>query len=371
MLDFLNLQPEAFGLDISDSSLKIVKLKKKGKGLCLASFGEAKIKEGIIEGGEIIDGEALTQIIKDFLKKVKGEKLNTKYVVASLPEEKAFLQVIQLPKIKKEDLQKTVYFEAENYIPFPIDKVYLDSQIVKPFSGPVDHLDVLIAALPKSIIDSYVSSFKKAGLIIRALEIESLAISRAVIKNETSPNPTLLIDFGLLNTSFIIFSGYSLRFTTSISVCSWKITEAITQFLNINFNKAEELKLNYGFKGVSGDIKDDNKSANRLFEAASPILNNLVGQIRKYIGFYENHTTHEHLPEGNDGVRKILICGGGANLKGLDDFLSRELKLPVERANPWINILPEALREIPQLPYEKSVSYMTALGLALRGIKEE
>ena len=123
MLEFLSLKPESFGLDISDLSLKIIKLKKKRGTLSLASFGETTIPAGIIEGGEIKNEEVFARIIKEAINKVKGERLRAKYVIVSLPEEKAFLQVIQLPKMTEEELKKAVRFEAENYIPLPIEEV--------------------------------------------------------------------------------------------------------------------------------------------------------------------------------------------------------------------------------------------------------
>ena len=107
-MDFLTLKPKAFGLDISDLSLKIIELKKKGSGLDLACFGETMIAPGIIEKGEINDKKALVKIIKQALSQVKGEKLKTKNVVASLPEEKAFLQVIKLPFMDDEEAKKAV-----------------------------------------------------------------------------------------------------------------------------------------------------------------------------------------------------------------------------------------------------------------------
>ena len=206
-MGLLDLKTKAFGLDISDLSLKIVALKQHGKFFNLASFGEEKIKPGIIRQGEIKDKEGLVEIIKEAIKKIKVEKLKTKYVVASLPEEKAFLQVIRLPKMSEEDLKGAVIFEAENYIPLPINQVYLDYQIVQPPAGNVDHLDVLLAALPKSTIDPYINCLKLAGLKTKAMEIESLAIGRALIKNETSFSPALLIDLGATRTSFIVFSA--------------------------------------------------------------------------------------------------------------------------------------------------------------------
>jgi type IV pilus assembly protein PilM len=321
MLDLFTLKPESFGLDISDLSLKIIKLKRKSDFLSLVSFGEAKIKPGIIEGGEIKDGGALAGIIKEALGQVRGEKLNTKYVIASLPEEKAFLQVIQLPLMAEAEARKAAYFEAENYIPLPIDKVYFDAQAVPAISQEPDHhSDVLIAALPKSILDPYASVLKNSGLKPLALEIESQAISRALIKEGETDFPVLIIDLGATRIGFMVFSGRSLRFTSSKPISSLK-------------------------SGLA--------------------LNDLTEQIQKYINYYKTHAAHEHLPASHRGasISKILLCGGGANLEGLVDFLSSKLNLLVELGNPWVNILPKPL----SLPHRESLRYATALGLALRG----
>jgi len=364
MLKFLTLKPEAFGLDISDLSLKIIKLKKRGKFFDLASFGEEKIKPGIIKGGEIKDEKALVKIIREAIAKVKGKKLRTKYVVASLPEEKAFLQVIQMPRMSEEDLKSAVIYEAENYIPLPIDQAYLDSQTVPPVHNHLDHFDVLIAALPKKTVDPYLSCFKKANLKPVSLEIESLAIARALIKNEVTTSPVLLIDLGATRSGFIVFSGHSLRFTSSIPVSSQSFTEIISKALGINLAEAERLKIEYG-------LQPKVKKSKEIFEALIPALTDLIEQIKRYFVYYQTHASHEHLPPNGKGVKKIFLCGGGANLKGLTNFLSSQLKIPVELGNPWINILADPQRDIPKLPlpFEKSLGYTTALGLALRGVK--
>lgn len=372
MLDFLTLKPEAFGLDISDSSLKIAKLKKKGKFLSLASFGKTEIKSGIIEGGEIQDEKALTEAIKESLYNISGQKLNTRYVVASLPEEKSFLQVIQMPKMKEEELKKAVYFEAENYIPLPVEEVYLDFQIVHPVYDHLDHLDVLVVAFPKKIINTYVGSLRKAGLQIKALEVESLAIARALIKNMISPHPILLIDLGENGTGFMVFSGYSLRFTSFLPISSKQFTQVISDALGVNFQEAEELKLKYGLSkkykikikdGIEKEIKPG-----KIFDAVLPLLTDLTRQIEKYFDYYRTHVSHEHLPPGGKVVEKALLCGGAANLEGISQFLSLKLKIPTELSNPWINIFKEPLSDIPGLSLHQSQAFSCALGLALRGI---
>lgn len=380
-MNFLNLKTEAFGIDISDLSLKFAKLKKKRGGLNLTSFGEIEIAAGIIEEGEVKKEEELAKIIREAVSKAKGKKIKTPYVIASLPEEKAFLQVIQLPVMENEELKSAVRFEAENYVPLPLEDVYLDFETVPPLYGKLDHLDVLIAAQPKKIVEGYVASLKKAGLSPKVLEIESQAIARALIKNQTSPFPILIIDIGATNTSLIVFSGHSLRFTTSVPVSSQNFTEAISKALKLNTTEAEKIKTKYGVgakeeKNESGAVAAKEKDpkeramAAAVFEASAALLDDFANQIKKYLSYYQSHASHEHLKSVDNGIAKIFLCGGGANIKGLADFLSRELKIMVETGNPWINILPRELKELPELTYQTSLKYTTALGLALRGIRE-
>jgi type IV pilus assembly protein PilM len=378
MPDILNLKPEAFSLDVSDLSLKIAKLKKKGDFFDLASFSEEKIEPGIVKNGKIKKEDELVEAIKDSLTKVRGEKLKTKNVIASLPEEKAFLEVIQMPRLPKEDLRSAIVYEAENYIPLSVEEVYLDFQVIPPAEGQLDHLDVLLTALPKEIVDSYLTCFEKAGLQTVALEIESLAVARALIKDETTNSPVLLIDFGASRTGFVVFSGRSVRFTFSIPVSSQGFSEAISKSLGVDLAEAERLKIKYGLaKKIQLKIKEKLEKKvkkGEVFDALIPALTDLVQQIEKYLHYYQTHISDGNLPASGKGVEKILICGGGAKLKGLPSFLSSQLKIPVEIGNPWVNILPADIQPKEQaLIYEKeeSLNYTTVLGLALREIKEK
>ncbi len=362
-MEILSLKIDGFGMDISDLSLKIVKLKKKRGAFKLACFGETKINPGIIEKGEIKNKEALVKIIKIALTKVKGKKLSSKYVVASLPEEKAFLQVIQMPKMSEQELKKAILFEVENYIPLPLEDVYFDFQIVKPSHNHLEHLDILIAALPKEIVDPYIYVLEKAGLKLKALEVESSAISRALIKQETTISPLLLIDIGATRTSFIIFSGHSLRLISSIPISSQKFTEIISKILEIDFKKAEVMKIKYG-------LKNRTKIQKQVFEALIPILTDLEEQVKVYLDYYHTHSSSKRFVANGKKVEKILLCGGGANLPGFCDYLSSQLKIPVEIGNPLINIALKPSSKISKLSLEESLSYTTAFGLALRAVKE-
>jgi len=313
-MKFLDLKYDAFGLDINDLSVKVAKLEKKQGKFSLVSYGETAIRPGIVEGGIIKNEKTLANAIETAC---ENAKIKSKYAVFSLPEEGSFLQVIQLPKMEKEELKSAVVFEAENYIPLPMDQVYLDFQIIEPIKDVLDHLDVLIVATPKKIVDPYVSCIKSGGLIPLAAEVESQAMVRALIKNETSETPLALIDAEKNNVEFIVFSGRAIRFTYSIP--------------------------------ISLSIQS---------------LNELVAEIKKYIEFYQEHASHEHLPSPEKRIRKIILLGGGADLRGFPELISKKLGVLAEFGDPFLN-LPLAKRKGSRFP---ALSFITTLGLAAGGI---
>lgn len=365
MFKFLNLQPEIFGIDVNDLSLRIVKLKKKRVGFVVSSFNETNIPNGIIEEGVIKNQEAFVKIIKESCGTVKGKKLGTKYVAVSLPEEKSFSQVIQMPKMSSKELESAVPFEAENYIPLAIDKVYLDFEQIDCHDGKniTNHVDLLINVMPKSIVDSYVTCFKKAGLIPCVMEVESQSIARALIKNGDGDSPLIIIDFGKTKTSFIIYSCASIRFTCSIPISSEQLTSVISRKLSVSPQKAEMLKVKYGL-----DKKGEKKY--NMKNMLKPILDDLAGQIKKYISFYQSHTSDEHFSPDSK-IEKIILCGSGANLKNLPDFLSIQLNIPVEISNPFANINGHKKNGRRSMVSQNPLSFATALGLAIRGANEK
>lgn len=364
--NMLNLfsQSNCFGLDISDLSLKIAAVEKKGKGLQLVSFGECGIPPGVMKEGEVQDEAGLVKAIQQILTQVKGKKIKTKNVVCCLPEEKSFLDVLQLPFLPEGELRQAVSFEAENYIPVPLDEVYFDFEILQPpaLSAPVAGQpkiqEILIAATSKRIVDSYFSALKKAGLLPQVMEIEPLAIVRALLKKETSTSPLLLIDFGASRTSFIIFSGSSIRFTSTITVSSQELTLAIAKNLNMPVKRAEKIKQ---AQGLEGDKE--------VFDVMIPVLTDLTQQIKTHLDYYRSHVPGVPFARGNGKMERIVLCGAGANLKGLTDFLTSTFKLKVCLADPWVNMEKPDPKNFPNLPSKEFLGYATAFGLAIRGAK--
>ncbi len=339
MLKFLNLEPEVFAINLQDRALYIAKLKKIGKGFYLKCLNETEIKPGIIKEGIIQDTKALSGIISLAFNQAK-KKLGTKYVIVSLPEEKSFSQIISMPKMTKKELDFALPFELENYIPLPVNKTYIDFQIINGVrKNESENLHLLINAVPKTVVDSYVKCLKDAGLIPCVLELESQAVSRALTDMEnTDQKSQVFIDLGCLTCNFIVCSSNQVSFTSSISISSGEIAKA----LPVKKAGGNEAKL------------------------ISPALRDLSLQISKYIDFYNNGTGHNYFKK--DGkIEKIVLTGPGANLKGLDSFLKKSLGIKVELANPLIGI---SWGKKFKIQKDKLPSFATVLGLAKRAAVE-
>ena len=358
-----DIEPDSFGLDVSDESYKFIQLKKSKKNIGLQSFGYGDIGNGIIENGEVKDEDALVEIIKDAVKNPAKGKITTKHVVLSLPEEHSFIRVLQLPKIGKEETKEAIKWEIEQNIPLGIDEVYFDWQVMNDKDSKNDHQDILIVAIAKEVADPYLSVTKKSGLIGVAMESESISLARSVIKNLSTDAPVLIVNIGSTITNFVIFSGDAVRFSSSIPLAGDKMIEAISKKLKVDKKEAKRL-----FYEVGLDKKLDTDGA--VASALESSFFELTSQIKNYISFYESHSEHDHT-SNKKNIQKIILSGGVANLYGIAAHISNILKIQAEISNPWVNILKGELNEVPDLSYKKSLSYTTALGLALRGIESK
>jgi type IV pilus assembly protein PilM len=350
-------KPQSFGLDLSDLSIKIALLKKTGEHIELASFGRQDVPENVIEGGVIKKEADLISLIRKTVEDVKGQKINTKFCIVSLPETDSYIRVVQLPRIKKEEIPEAIKWELEANIPVPLDELYFDWQEILRPSSKDSHLDILIGALPKTLVDPYLSVIKKADLNPLAFEIESVATARALIKDEISADATMIIDLGAKKTTLVIYADNTVLFTTGLPVSNNELTSDIAKLLRVDKQKAWDLKVNVGL--------DESQENDKVYRAMEPRLLELVAEINKYIEYYQV----SKLGHAKQNIGKILLCGGGANLKGLPAFLSARLKIGVSIGNPWVNILDPSAEELPQITFDDSLSYATALGLALRGLK--
>ena len=349
----------AFGLDLSDRSLKIVQFKKQKGGLSLSGFTAQDIPSGLVQNGEIKKEKELTSVLKNVLTEARKKKIIGNRVVCNLPEEKVFIRVIQLPQMKEEEIAQAVYWETEAHIPLSIDEVYMDWQIIEPVVNHLNHIDILIAAAPRDLVNSYLNLLKRSGLQPVALEPESVAVVRSLIKLKDH-KPAVIVDLGLTGTNCVVFAARAIRFTSHTPVSGQLFTETIAQDLKVSGEEANQLKIKVGL--------DKTKKEGKVYQSLEPIINDLAKRIGEYINFYSNNTAHIHSKEKK--IEQVILCGGDSLLINLPFELEKKLKLPVKLGNPLEGVLPFSRKNKSSankivFPRKEIFSYNTAIGLAL------
>lgn len=347
--------PSAFGLDLSDLSMKAVWLDRVGRHHSIASFGSVPLPLGSVVDGEIMNSDAVRNAINLLLEKSGPKKIKTRQVVCSLPETKAFLRIISLPAMEKEEVREAIKWEIEANIPLTLDQVYYDWQILDmDLTQEKGKMNVLVVAVARSVVDQFQSVLSSAGLEVVGLETESIAQARSLLAEKNEKKTMLIIDIGDRRTSFLIAIGSTPCFTSSVPLSSQMITDAISKSLHISFDEAEEIKIKQGLGSLA--LKSP------VLKAALPVLENISIEIEKSIDFYLSNLHY------SENIDSIVLCGGGSNMQGLLPFLSRRLGRPIEFGNPWVNVHLE--EQLPLIDRNHSVQYSTAIGLALRGLDE-
>lgn len=332
------LQMPAIGFDISDRSIKYVEICKKQGTIFVRRFGEYLIPESIIESGEIKQKEKLT----DFLKTIQKE-LKLEHLIVALPEEKVFLAKVKLPLMKKEEIRGALELQLEEHIPLSVNEAIFDFDI-----SDKNYLDINLIAFPKGIVESYRDVFVGAGFTPLVFEMEVQAASRVMVPNNEIQT-IILVDFGRTRTTLTIISGTKPQFTSTIKVGGEDLEKSLMKNLEIDRFQAEKIKKNQGL------VKS--KENEKIFNSLLPLVSVIKDEIHKLIIYCNSQNR----------VSKILLGGGDSNLIGLPEYLSYELKLPVELGNPWVNII-SFKEHIPEIELRESLIYATALGLALRSI---
>lgn len=353
------VRPPAAGLDLSDQSVKYMKLGvRRGQKWTIEAFGSAILPEGLIVKGEIRQEEALVDTLRQWL---AGEPASVRAspMVASLPEEKSFLRLIQIPAVPSEETAGAVRWEIEGNIPLPADEVYYDYEVIEPLEDHLDHRDVVITAFPKTVIDSYLGVFRAAGIQISALELESQAIIRATIPALREKATRVIAEMGRLRTNFIVFAGAEIFFTRTVEMGGKMLEQNIMHALGVDQASAADLKKTVGL----------NKRARNgeVFSALVPSISVLADELTQTVDYYQTHAEHVH--GAPPVVSEILVTGGDANLMGLDTYFSSVLKIPARRADPFVTLADQFSESVPPYTKNESLAFTTAMGLALRGLR--
>jgi type IV pilus assembly protein PilM len=350
--NFLGLKPKAFGLEIEDSSLKAVWIEKKRNKYKLVSCAKKIIPRGIVQSEQILNPQKLAQEITALLSIAQPKPIKIRNVVFSIPETKAFVRTIQIPKMTSDEAREAIKWETEANIPISVDKVYLDWQVIREIGG---NEEILVAAVPKNIVDAYYEAAILAGLNPLAVEVDVVATIRSLVTQEDNEKPFLIADVGAENTSLAICQNQIPYFTSSIPLSGKTFTEALQKELGVSWEKAENIKFKFGL----GEIKEEDI----LVKIFNPLIENLASEIEKSIIFYGESINDK------EKVERVILAGGGALLHKFSDYLGSRLGIKVDMGNPSQNL------DVSHFPYKISlrdlISYSTAVGLALRGADYE
>jgi type IV pilus assembly protein PilM len=366
------------GMDIGSRSAKLVQLDPGGKNNRVLGYGYANFAADAIIEGIISDPEAIAASIKELLKNPIAGTLSARRVALSVPISKVFTRVIQLPPMSAADLEQAVHFEAEQYVPVPLNDLYIDYEVVAEDAPLVPlapdpaakaptadtkvapkaakpteehHQDVLMVAAPRAIVDSYMKLFDFLDMELAAIETSQAAITRAMTHASKAKQTALIVDFGSRSTDLSVFDQVT-RLAGTFGLGGDDLTQTLVKSLGITADQANEIKYKFGL-GSSG-------LQSKILQALDPQLKKMVGELKKAIKFYQDRT------EAKQTIEQMFLTGGSSRMPGLVDYLYKELGVPIILGDPWQGLHVKPLAEVSKLD---GPMYTTAIGLALRGNK--
>lgn len=341
-----------FGLDIGQTSLKVMQLAhSQDKTARVTGYGVSHFyDQDAIKNGEIVDQKTIATALDDLLEKGLAGSITARQVACTLPTAHTFSRPMKLPRMDKDHLDEAIGLEAEQYIPLPSDKLYIDYEITAADS---ENMELLVVAAPKKIVDSYMAFLDGVGLQPVALEPSMNAAARLFNLADPSHNqPSILVDFGSLSIDIAVLDK-TIFVNSTIQGGSDTITDMVAKKMSITAAEANALKNKSGL-GYSDDLR-------QIVPAVKPILDNLVREIQRIVRYYDDRTGRQHK------INQVITTGGGATLKGLNEYLSGELKMSVRLLDPWDKVVFGELQP-PSSPARSL--YLTVAGEAILTTKE-
>ncbi len=306
------------GLDIGSQNIKAAEIIEGKKGFTLSKFGMVDIEPGLIEDGTIKDPEAIADTIK---KLFKSYGIRNSNVALSIGGYSVIVKKISVQTATEDQLQDTIHFEAEQYIPFDIDDVNLDFQILGENENNPNQMNVLLVAAKKEMVNDYVNMTELAGLQPLIIDVDAFALQNAFEVNYDSvENENIaLIDIGASKTSLNILKGATSVFMRDVSLGCGQINQKIASLIDCSVEEAESIKF-----GESSD----RISAEDLSDIISSVVADWCTEIRRALDFF--YSTYP-----DDQIKKIVLSGGGGNIQELRQLLAVETSAEVSTINPF------------------------------------
>ena len=342
----------ALGLDIGTSSIKLVQLKESKKGIQLASFSMAPLPSEAIVDGAVMNSGAVVDTIQAM---VAAQKLKNRECALSISGHSVIIKKISLPAMTPEELDESIKWEAEQYIPFDVNDVYLDYQILqtRPEQG---QMDVLLVAAKKEMVDEYASVAREAGLEPVVVGIDCLTIQQGFELNYGYPpgETIVLINIGASTININVVANGLTTFTRDIAMGGNQFTEELQKQLNVSYDEAEAYKLG-GERGVDAE----SVVPQEVERVVSAVSEQMASEIHRSLDFYMATSS-----EGR--ISRIYLSGGSAKIPALARTLENRIGVACELIDPFRGVQVDP--KLFNLDYINQVRPLAAvvLGLGLR-----
>jgi type IV pilus assembly protein PilM len=336
-----------FGLDIGHGSLKIMQIDKEVGGQPIVSgYGFGSFAPEAIQNGEITKPEVVANAVHQLFEKNLVGAITSRRVACSLPTSHTFSRLIKIPLMDHHDILEAIHLEAEQYIPIPLDNLYLDYEISQQ---DAQGIELLLVASPRKIVDSYINLLQALALEPVAFEPSMSAASRLLkIVGNLSSQPSILVDIGSVTTDIAIYDR-TLLVASTVNTGGDSMTNLISEHMHLALPQAVELKNHFG---ISYSDKQQ-----RVMDALKTQLETLIHEIEKSIRYHS-----ERAAKSGNKISQIITVGGGAMMPGLNQYLSRELRLPTQTLDPWQKI---SFGHLPPPAEADRSMYITTAGEAL------
>lgn len=346
-LPFLASENLVVGLDIGSHSIKACELKPADKTHAIVTLGSIVLPEGAVEDGTLHDVEAVGKAITELLANLK---IKRKKIAISISGYSVIVKKIHLAVMDEKQLEEYITAEAEQYIPFDIDDVYLDFQDLKTNTENSPSTDILLVAAKKEIVDDYLNLLRGLKLQPVVVDVDAFALENIYESNYPGDESIALVDIGASKMHINIISAGTSVIAKDIVMGSRQLTQQIAETFDISTEEAEALKI--------GQIPAEEKQE-QIAKIFTAICSQWVFEIKKAIDLY-------HSGKVNQQLGKIVLSGGGSKVAGLSDYLQQETGVPVEIFDPFVKMLHNPKQIDPEYLDRIGPEMAIAAGLAIR-----
>jgi type IV pilus assembly protein PilM len=341
----------ALGLDIGSSSVKLVHLKEGKRGYTLLAWGEAPLPPEAIVDNQLMNSSAIVEAIREL---VAQQKVKAKDVALGVRGHSVIIKRISMPLMSQEDLDESIQWEAEQYIPFDVKDVHIDTQILTPQGDAAGQMDVLLVAAKKDMINDFTAVCAEAGLTVTVVDVDAFAVQNAFEANypQAPGQPVVLINVGAAVTNINIVNNGMATFTRDITVGGNAFTEEIQKQLNISAEEAEALK-------VGGHGETDAVVPQEVERVIQGVADQMGGEIQRSLDFHAATAPDVH-------PTRVYLSGGTARIPALFKVIEQRAGVPVEILNPFKSIEVDNRKFDPAVIMNAAPAAAVAVGLALR-----